>query len=109
MPHGDGPFVWPLATDPEKPLAPEMVRRRGKKYAKRANIEKGFWPHACRHTAASTFLAAGVPLNVVASWMGHSVLTLTKVYAHLAPEVSQRLMAGLDFDDDGEVEVEAAE
>jgi len=35
-----------------------------------------------RHAAVSTWLAAGVPPTQVATWAGHSVAVLLKVYAH---------------------------
>jgi hypothetical protein len=34
----------------------------------------------CRHAAATTWLAAGVPLGEVAGRMGHSVETLVSTY-----------------------------
>ena len=36
-----------------------------------------------RHAAVSTWLAAGVPATQVATWAGHSVEVLLKVYAHV--------------------------
>lgn len=39
-------------------------------------------PYDLRHTAVSTWLAAGVDSTQVASWAGHSVAVLHRVYAH---------------------------
>jgi integrase len=39
--------------------------------------------HACRHTAATNMLYAGVPLNEVSHILGHAGVEVTaKVYAH---------------------------
>ncbi len=39
-------------------------------------------PYDLRHAAVSTWLAAGVDATQVATWAGHSVAVLLKVYAH---------------------------
>ncbi|WP_336922874.1 tyrosine-type recombinase/integrase [Aquipuribacter sp. SD81] len=40
-------------------------------------------PYDLRHTAVSTWLAAGVDSAQVAAWAGHSVAVLHRVYAHV--------------------------
>jgi integrase len=52
---------------------------------KAASIVGGSF-HTLRHTAASHFVMAGVPLNVVAHNLGHADTRMTeRHYAHLAP------------------------
>ena len=46
----------------------------------RAGIEKRISPHSLRHTAAITWLHAGVPLSVVQQWLGHASLATTQKY-----------------------------
>lgn len=41
-------------------------------------------PVLCRHTRASWWVAAGVPLAKVARWLGHSVFVCARYYAGLA-------------------------
>ncbi|WP_088285425.1 tyrosine-type recombinase/integrase [Kineosporia sp. A_224] len=50
-------------------------------------------PYDLRHTAVSTWLAAGVPSTQVAAWAGHSVAVLHRVYAHVVAD-SQAVAQG---------------
>lgn len=38
-----------------------------------------------RHSFASQLVSAGVPIRQVQDWLGHSSITMTMRYAHLAP------------------------
>jgi len=52
--------------------------------------------HELRHTAASRWVAAGLPLKFVATQLGHGLTTITEqYYVHLAPEDVSRAFAGL--------------
>lgn len=51
---------------------------------KRAGIED-MRIHDLRHTAASWMITEGAPLEVVKELLGHSSITMTERYAHLAP------------------------
>ena len=42
--------------------------------------------HDLRHTFASQAIQQGVPLPVLQAWLGHSTITMTMRYAHLAPD-----------------------
>lgn len=44
--------------------------------------EEDYVLHTCRHTCASRLVRAGVPIEVVRDWMGHSSITITLRYAH---------------------------
>ena len=52
---------------------------------RKAGIED-FHIHDLRHTCAAWLVTAGVPLTEVRDLLGHSTITMTERYAHLAPE-----------------------
>lgn len=47
--------------------------------------DRAFVLHTSRHTCASRLVQRNVPLKVVQEWMGHTSITTTMRYAHLAP------------------------
>jgi integrase len=59
---------------------------------KKAGLRKIGW-HTLRHTFASHLAMRGVPLNAVQALLGHSSITTTMRYAHLAPST---LRAAID-------------
>lgn len=52
--------------------------------------------HDLRHTCAAWLVSAGVPLTEVRDLLGHSSVTMTERYAHLAPERVRSAVAMLD-------------
>jgi integrase len=67
----------------DRPFNPTTITAR----AKRAWDSAGLAPiglHECRHTCASTMMAAGVPIKAVSTYMGHSSIAITSDrYGHL--------------------------
>jgi integrase len=52
--------------------------------------------HALRHTAASAWLSAGADIVAVAAWLGDTVETVYKTYAHLMPDADDRGRKAID-------------
>ncbi len=70
-----------------RPLKPDYVSHRFAKDLRRAGIRHIRF-HDLRHSAATTLLAAGVRLEVVSEWLGHSGIAITKdAYAAVVPEL----------------------
>jgi integrase/recombinase XerD len=66
---------------------------RIKIYAQRAGIKQGLSPHTLRHAFATHLLNHGADLRVVQMLLGHSDLTTTQIYTHVAKQRMQELHA----------------
>lgn len=53
-------------------------------------------PHVLRHTCASRLVQRGIDIRRVKEWLGHSDITTTMRYAHLAPNDLDKAALALD-------------
>lgn len=72
-----------IDTDNE-PFDDKRLNRRLSSICKKAGLRKITW-HILRHTFASHLAMRGVPLTTVQTLLGHSNITTTMRYAHVAP------------------------
>jgi integrase len=83
-----------FGTTKTRPFTPSHMRRRALKAWADENVKRAkrklppLEPiafHSCRHTYVSLMYAAGVPLETIGDYVGHSSTYMTDKYRHLLP------------------------
>lgn len=73
-----------------RPLSLWQLHERLWGACRRAGLREIRW-HDLRHTFASQLVMAGVPLRQVQEWLGHSTITMTMRYSHMAPGTGEAI------------------
>ena len=77
------------------PLKYDYLHERLWGACRRAGLRKIRW-HDLRHSFASQLVMNGVSMRQVQEWLGHSTITMTMRYSHLAPGAGKELIGLLD-------------
>ena len=73
-----------FANQSGRALSDQSIRRMINKYTSLAAIELHITPHMFRHTFATCLLEADVDIRYIQEILGHSSITVTEIYTHVA-------------------------
>lgn len=105
IPEGlsDTDWIFPTTDGKKNPLFEATVRSRARRYAEKAGLHK-IKIHEFRHSCASNLLRSGIPLRVVARWIGDKEATILQYYSHMFMDevacVPKLLIEQFDLPDD---------
>jgi integrase/recombinase XerD len=72
----------------------QSVRLMIRKYTSRANITERITPHMFRHSVATQLLENGVDIRYIQTFLGHSSITTTQIYAQVTEEFQRVAIEG---------------
>jgi integrase len=79
---GGGAFDYVVSNEAGQPYSPAVLSRYWRDTVKAAGV-RHIKLHAARHTCATLMHLSGVPVAVIAAWIGHKDASLTmRLYAH---------------------------
>ncbi len=82
--HKPVKYVFEGGGNPGQPYSGSSIGKIVKRAATRAGIKKNISPHSLRHAFATHMLEQGTNLKLIQKLLGHSSLSSTTVYLHLA-------------------------
>jgi integrase len=93
---GAGSWSYVVSNEAGEPFAPAVLSRYWRDAVKAAGI-RHIKLHAARHTCATLMHLHGVPVSVIAAWIGHKDATLTmRLYVHSQHDALKSAGASLD-------------
>jgi len=75
----------------------EFFKKMEKEIQVQSGIKIRIHAHKFRHTFAVKSILAGVPLNVIQEWLGHSSIFITSIYLKITGRDTSAFMNNIDF------------
>ncbi len=80
-----------------QPAINEFFRKMEKEIEVMYGVKIHIHAHKFRHTFAVKSILAGVPLNVIQQWMGHSSILITSIYLNITGRDTSPYMNSINF------------
>ena len=95
-------WLFPAGHRRDRHITPRAIQRQVAEAAKRAGIGKRVTPHMLRHSFATHLLEAGTDLRYIQELLGHSKITTTVTYTHVARRDARKIPSPVDrlFDEE---------
>ena len=90
------PWLFPSSRHPDQPMSDGTAQKIFYAAVARAGLPDKGGIHCLRHSFATHWLEAGLPLFVLKRMLGHTSLSTTCKYVHLSPEFLAKVKSPLD-------------
>lgn len=78
------------------PMKPQSIRTKLRRFAAEVGLARRVTPHMLRHTAATLLIETGVDIRFVQRLLGHSSISTTEIYTHVADEALRTTLKRAD-------------
>lgn len=92
------PYHWlfPAGHRRDRHITTRTIQEQVKRAARRAGIEKRVTPHVLRHSFATHLLEAGTDLRYIQELLGHTKISTTVIYTHVARKEARKIASPID-------------